>query len=400
MQANERLNRPISDGELTRRWAAIRTRMKAEGIDTLLIQNNNDFMGGYVKYLTDFPATNGYPVTVIFPLSGRMTLIQQGPIDWDQPIEDGSELSSIRRGVGRILGSASFANAAYSVLAEAKLIARALEPYAGSCLGLVGPGSIPYAVVDHLRSTVFSAGKLVDATALVDRIKAEKSAEELEFIRATAAMQDAAMEAVIELIEPGMTDNEVAAIAEAHCRRTGSEQGLYLCSSSPIGEPVLFSNRHLQNRRVRKGDVLHLLIESSGPGGFYTELGRTIILGKATDRMRSEFEFALAARNFVVDKFELGVSCEELWTSFNTFMTRNGRPPENRLFCHGQGYDMVERPLVRMDEPESIPNGLNFACHPTFKSSDSFAWICDNFIFDEGGATRIHSLAQKMFEIT
>ena len=44
--------------ELERRWGLIRTAMEQRGIDVLLAQANNDFMGGYVKYLTDLPATN------------------------------------------------------------------------------------------------------------------------------------------------------------------------------------------------------------------------------------------------------------------------------------------------------------------------------------------------------
>ena len=35
--------------------------MEREKIDVLLMQNNNDHMGGYVRYFTDMPATNGYP---------------------------------------------------------------------------------------------------------------------------------------------------------------------------------------------------------------------------------------------------------------------------------------------------------------------------------------------------
>ena len=45
----------------------------------LLMQNNNDHMGGYVKYFTDLPATNGYPLTVVFPRDDLMTLVSQGP---------------------------------------------------------------------------------------------------------------------------------------------------------------------------------------------------------------------------------------------------------------------------------------------------------------------------------
>ena len=64
---SERLNAPISTKELERRWTAIRKAMESQHIDVLVMQNNNDFMGGYVKYFTDLPATNGYALSVVFP---------------------------------------------------------------------------------------------------------------------------------------------------------------------------------------------------------------------------------------------------------------------------------------------------------------------------------------------
>ena len=78
-QLSERLQTPISTAELQRRWATVRAAMENEQIDVLLMQNNNDHMGGYVKYFTDLPATNGYPLTVVFPRDDLMTLVSQGP---------------------------------------------------------------------------------------------------------------------------------------------------------------------------------------------------------------------------------------------------------------------------------------------------------------------------------
>ena len=46
---SERVNRPISTSELERRWKAIRTAMDEQDIDVLLMQNNNDHMGGYTN---------------------------------------------------------------------------------------------------------------------------------------------------------------------------------------------------------------------------------------------------------------------------------------------------------------------------------------------------------------
>src|SRR5688572_28356765 len=91
---SERLQTPISAAELERRWKAVRAAMAREKIDVLLMQNNNDHMGGYVKYFTDMPATNGYPQTVIFPRDDEMTVVQQGPFGGDRRPE-----ADIRRGV-------------------------------------------------------------------------------------------------------------------------------------------------------------------------------------------------------------------------------------------------------------------------------------------------------------
>src|SRR6201993_12724 len=78
-QLSERLQTPISTAELERRWAAVRAAMERDKVDVLLMQNNNDHMGGYVKYFTDLPATNGYPMTVVFPRDDLMTMVSQGP---------------------------------------------------------------------------------------------------------------------------------------------------------------------------------------------------------------------------------------------------------------------------------------------------------------------------------
>ena len=64
----ERAIRPISDEELERRWTAAREVMKEKKVDFLLIENNNDYLGGYIKWFTDVPAVHSYPISAIFPV--------------------------------------------------------------------------------------------------------------------------------------------------------------------------------------------------------------------------------------------------------------------------------------------------------------------------------------------
>src|SRR5260370_6961345 len=76
---DERLLNPISTRELERRWAAVRKIMAERKIDALVMQNNNDWLGGYVRRLTDTPLSNRYPRSVGFPPPDLITVVDMGP---------------------------------------------------------------------------------------------------------------------------------------------------------------------------------------------------------------------------------------------------------------------------------------------------------------------------------
>ena len=162
----------------------------------------------------------------------------------------------------------------------------------------------------------------------------------------------------------------------------------------------MFGNRHLQNRVIQPGDQYTLLVENNGAGGFYTELGRTCVLGKASQEMKDEFAFVLEAQKFMLDLLRPGASCKAIFEAYNAFMRRNGRPEEKRLHCHGQGYDMVERPLIRFDETMPIQRNMNIVVHPTYVTARTFSWVCDNFLIGENGvAEKLHKFPQNIFEL-
>src|SRR5262245_30331488 len=86
----ERLISPISTVELERRWSAVRTAMAERDIDVLVMQNSNEFSGGYVKWFTDLPAGNGTMTTVNVPKDDLMTVVAPGPfgVDVTPPAND------------------------------------------------------------------------------------------------------------------------------------------------------------------------------------------------------------------------------------------------------------------------------------------------------------------------
>jgi len=124
------------------------------------------------------------------------------------------------------------------------------------------------------------------------------------------------------------------------------------------------------------------------------------VIGKASQEMKDEFAFVLEAQKFVLERIKPGTSCKEIFETYNDFMRRNGRPEEKRLHCHGQGYDMVERPLIRSDETMTIAKNMNIVVHPTYATARTFSWVCDNFLIGGNGvAEKLHAFPQKLFEL-
>ena len=391
---SERLQTPISTAELERRWGLVRKAMEREKIDVLLMQNNNDHMGGAVKWFTDMPATNGYPMTVVFPRDDEMTVVMQGPFNGD-----GRPPADMWRGVKRMLTTPSYESAHYTNFYDPELAAKALAPYANATIGFVHIYQLSFALGDYTMKK-FPNARYVDASEMVDRIKVIKSAEEQELVKRAALMQDGAMKAAFDAIKPGMRDRDVAAIAQCYSQRNGSENGIYLCASSPLGKPAKFGQRHVQNRVIQKGDQVALLVEDSGPGGMFTELGRTCVVGvKVPQEMKDELQFVIESRKLTLDLLKPGTPCKDIWEQFNAFMRKNGRPEEARLYCHGQGYDLVERPLIRNDEPWTIEKDMNIVVHPTYTHRGFINWLCDNYIIGGNGpGDRLHQFKEEVVE--
>jgi Xaa-Pro aminopeptidase len=133
----------------------------------------------------------------------------------------------------------------------------------------------------------------------------------------------------------------------------------------------------------------------------YTELGRSCVVGvKVPQEMKDELEFCKASRKLTLDMLKPGTVCKDVWDAFNDFMRKNGRPVEARLYCHGQGYDMVERPLVRHDEPMIIQKDMNIVVHPTYIHAGYLNWLCDNYLIGGNGpGDRLHQFPEEIVEV-
>ena len=154
------------------------------------------------------------------------------------------------------------------------------------------------------------------------------------------------------------------------------------------------------NREMKKGDQLTLMIEVNGPGGQYAEMGRTCVLGKASEELLMAYEVAKEAQQVTLNLLKPGTDPKEIIEANNEFLKSKGLPIERRLYAHGQGYDLVERPAIREDETMKLQANMNITVHPTVGTKSVFAWICDNYLITENGPSEcLHKTPKKIFEV-
>ena len=388
----EKLVASISTAELERRWKATRKVMKRNKVDFLIVRNDEEFLGGNVKWFTDLPARHSYPYTVIFPVDDEMTLISVGP---PAPSEPAPPAWTVR-GVKRRLSAPYFASVHYTSTYDAELAVGVLKEKKRATIGLVGRSYIPITFYEYLKQHL-SGYKFVDMTDPIDQLKVIKSPEELDWIKKTAHLQDVTMQQVKNFLRPGRRDFEVHADVLHSVMVQGSERQLILCASGPQDRPCPFGGRHFQNRVIKDGDQFNLLIEVNGPGGFYTEISRMFSLGRPSQQLQDAFGAAREAQKLSVSMLKPGASPKKIIEANNAFLQKHGYAPERRLYAHGQGYDLVERPLIREDEPMKIKAGMNITVHPGAGNASILGTICDNYIVNEAGeATSIHATPKEI----
>jgi Xaa-Pro aminopeptidase len=352
--------------------------------------------GGYFRWLTGQQTGSLYPRSLIFPLEGLMTVVENGPKEGRARL-DGND--ALMPGIGARVFTTSAPNIDYTATYDAELIAKEVRANGFKTVGMVCQSAMYYGFRARLGELLKDLA-LVDATESIDRLKALKSAEEMDLIRRAAALQDGMMAQMREHIRPGMKDYEVFAQAQFLALQAGSEGGIFLGSSAPAGKPAVFRPRSQQGRALERGDVFTLLIENSGVGGYYTELSRTFVLGTASTELKETHAAAVEAQHATVKRLLPGALCRDIFLAHNEHMRSRRLPEERRLYGHSQGCDVAERPLLRDDETMKLESGMNLAVHPTIANERVFVTVTDNFYLGDQGAARVHRTAQEIIELS
>lgn len=379
--------------ELERRWELVRKWLRDQRLDALMVAGQSNELDGAVRWLTD--GSIGYRRVIIVHADDLMTVYEHGSegsvrnLDGDAPGLPG---------VGQLVGVPTFPSVDYTSSYEARAICEDVRKRGYRRIGLYKPNAMPFGMHGTLRDDLPDVD-LVDASDFIDHAKAIKSPAEIEVIERAATIQDEIFERTVDYARPGMREREIAAYIAYQAKLLDGDYGIILVGSAPHGEPAYYRHSEQQGRVIQNGDTFSILVETGSPGGYFVEVSRMVSVGPPSPELVQVFDHSKQAQQFALSLLKPGARASDVFTSYSDYLAELGYPPEKRVFSHGQGYDLVERPLIRWDESMALEAGMCLAVHPALTANGAFSVLCDNVIIEAEGARLIHKTPQKLFQI-
>jgi Xaa-Pro dipeptidase len=204
---------------------------------------------------------------------------------------------------------------------------------------------------------------LTSATPVTAGCRMIKSAHEIALMRLACQVTLAAYEAVYHAMREGMTQHDVGDLIDAAYRQLGFVGE----ASVQIGEYTALPHGSRTPQVIREGSIV-MIDDGCDVEGYQSDITRTFVLGKSTDRMREVFEIVHRAQSGALAAAHPGVECGAVDAAARKVITDAGYSPDYKYFTHrlghGMGMDGHEWPyLVRGNTTKLQPN-MTFSDEP------------------------------------
>lgn len=242
------------------------------------------------------------------------------------------------------------------------LLAKALKD-AGVTTGKIGVEErTQFAFADgiaHASPTLTA----VSGTPVTAGCRAVKSPAELTLMRLANDNTLKVYEAAWKSLEPGMTNRHVSDLISVAYDRTGFP-GFASCQ---VAEYSALPHGSLQPQVIREGQII-LLDDGCVVEGYQSDISRSFVLGKATDKQKQVFDVVHKAQAAALAAGKAGVPCHAVDDAARKVVTDAGFGPGYKHFTHrlghGIGMDGHEWPYLVKGNDLTLESGMTFSDEP------------------------------------
>lgn len=362
----------------TQRHKELRRLLQEHDLDALALNP-----GPTLPYLTGLHFhLSERPVVVLFPKDGAPMIVLpelEGPKLDDLPFE---AMSFPYEEDPATWGNAFAAALALSGLLNARI---GVEPR--------------WMRVLELRYLEAAAPKaqFVNGEAVIAALRMFKDETEIAAMQKAVDIAQAALEATLPAIRPGITEREIAAELTTQLLRHGSS-GAFPFHPIVSGGPNS-ANPHATptDRPLQRGDLL-LIDYGANVDGYFSDITRTFAIGEVETEYQHIAEIVLQANQAARAVAGPGVPAAEVDRAARQVIEKAGYGEYfTHRTGHGLGLEVHEEPYIRGDNQQVLQPGMTFTIEPgIYLRGRNGVRIEDNVVITEDGCRSLTSLPREL----
>jgi Xaa-Pro dipeptidase len=363
--------KPITTEERKGRIEKARILMKTNGVSAILLTG-----GTSMEYFTGIRwGLSERLLAAIIPVSGSAFLVTPR-------FEEERALEQARSGP---LGKDTEVFAWEEDESPQALIASGLKSR-GLATGTLGAEETVRFVFADGAQAALPAMQVKSATPITAGCRMVKDSHEIALMRLACQVTLKAYEAAWKSLKEGMTQNDFSALVSAAHKQLGFEGS----AGVQVGKYSALPHGSATPQTVREGSIL-LIDGGCQAEGYSSDLSRTFVLGKATQRMKDVFEVEHRAQTTAVKTARPGLACEAVDAAARKVITDAGFGPDYKFFSHrvghGIGMDGHEWPYLVRGNTLPLQAGMVFSDEPGIYIQGEFGVrLEDDMVITETGA--------------
>jgi Xaa-Pro dipeptidase len=212
-------------------------------------------------------------------------------------------------------------------------------------------------------SKAASQATITSATPVTAGCRMIKSAHEVALMRLAAQVTLAAYEAAYLAVKDGMTQPQL----EDLVRKAHDRLGFTGSADVQVGEFSAFPHGSVTPQVVHEGTIV-LMDGGCAVEGYQSDITRTYVLGKASDKMNKVFDIVLRAQSAALAAARPGVECGAIDAAARKVVTDGGYGPDYKYFTHrlghGMGMDGHEWPYLVRGNPTKLQANMTTSNEP------------------------------------
>jgi Xaa-Pro dipeptidase len=244
----------------------------------------------------------------------------------------------------------------------------------GAATGKIGMEErVRFFVFDGVRQELPTA-QFVSATPVTAGCRMIKSPAEIAFMQRANEITLQAIGAAFKTLKEGMTQQQLSAnVGEATTHLGGVGDGALVI----FGKYTAFPHGSVQPQKLHEGDVV-LIDAGCTVDGYTSDITRTTVFGKPTQRQRDVWEIEKRAQSAAFAAAQIGATCESVDTAARKVITAAGFGPDYKVpglphrTGHGIGLDGHEWTNFVRGNRTTIQPGMCFSDEPTIVSYGEF----------------------------